>query len=198
VLEKGLVLDLGAVFRTPGQAAQLQPATMSQLLDFIWQRAAVIFEEKGYKFDEIKAVRESFIRSGDLLDCSRRLAALHAARGNAEFEALAAAFKRARNILKQAKHSAAAGPDEAVFERDEERALYSDIKALSGRLKDYNSARDYVRSLGDVVSIKPALDNFFEKVMVMDENPAVRENRLKLVNSVVSLFEDVADLSQLQ
>jgi glycyl-tRNA synthetase beta chain len=172
--------------------------TLAALLDFTWARAETLLAEKGFKFDEVKAVREFFLKSGDLPDCRRRVSALHDARKNPDFEALIAAFKRSKNILKQAKHSAGAGPDEAVFEKDEERGLYSDIKALSVRVKAYAAARDYGRSLGDMVSIKPALDNFFEKVMVMAENPAVRENRLKLVSSLVDLFEDTADISQLQ
>ena len=118
--------------------------------------------------------------------------------GRPDFEALAMAFKRAKNILRQAKHSDGAGPDEAIFEKDEERALYSGIKALSGKLKDYIANRDYEKSLVATVSIKAALDSFFNSVMVMVEDPKVKENRLRLISSLVSLFEDIADLSQLQ
>nr|MDA8132180.1 DALR anticodon-binding domain-containing protein [Elusimicrobiota bacterium] len=89
-------------------------------------------------------------------------------------------------------------PDEAVFEKDEERALYGDIKAMSGRLQAHIAARDYAKGLSELLTIKGSLDNFFDKVMVMAEDPRVRDNRLNLMKSLVSLVEGVADLSQLQ
>ncbi len=196
VLEREISLDLKTLF---GCAPGTAPLDAGPLLDFIWQRAEVIFEEAGYRFDEVKAVKRFFLDKGDLLDCRRRIKDLNGARNNPAFEALTGAFKRAQNILKQARHAAGAGePDEAVFERDEERSLYAEIRSLSTRLKVYLANRDYATSLGDIVTVKPALDKFFDKVMVMAENPAVRENRLRLVSSLVDLFEDVADLSQLQ
>ncbi len=204
ILENDLELPLKEAF---SRALELLPAkaagfdrekTTAALLDFTWQRAETLFEEKGFRFDEVKAVKEFFIKNADLLDCRRRINDLHVVRKNPDFEALAMAFKRAKNILRQAKHSAAAGPDETVFEKDEERALYSGIKALSGKLKGHIANREYEKSLMETVVIKGALDSFFDKVMVMVEDPKVKENRLRLIGSLVSLFEDVADLSQLQ
>ncbi|MFA6434660.1 MAG: glycine--tRNA ligase subunit beta [Elusimicrobiales bacterium] len=204
VLENDLELPLKEAF---GRALELLPAkaagfdaarTVSALLDFTWQRAETLFEEKGYRFDEVKAVKEFFIRNADLLDCRRRINDLHSVRKNPDFEALAMAFKRAKNILRQAKYSPEGGPEEALFEKDEERALYSGIRTLSGKVKDHLARRQYEKSLVETVSIKGALDSFFNTVMVMAEDPKVKENRLKLIGSLVGLFEDVADLSQLQ
>ncbi|HCC48055.1 MAG TPA: glycine--tRNA ligase subunit beta [Elusimicrobia bacterium] len=200
VLEKGLRLNLreavtAAFAALPPEAAAREAAP---LLDFIWQRAEAVFAEEGYRFDEIKAVREFFLAGGDLLDCRDRVKDIHALRANPDFAGIAMAFKRAKNILRQAKSQLSGAPDEGVFENAEERALYGEIKAMSGRLRAHVSARDYAKGLSELLSIKVSLDNFFDKVMVMAEDPKVRDNRLNLIKSLVSLVEGVADLSQLQ
>ncbi len=172
--------------------------TSDPLLDFVWQRAEALFTEAGYRFDEVKAVREFFMSGGDLPDCRDRVKDIHSLRGNPDFAGIAMAFKRAKNILRQAKAPLSGVPDENYFEEDEERALYAGIKALSGRLASHVAARDYAKGLSELLSIKGSLDSFFDKVMVMAEDPKVRVNRLNLIKSLVNLFEGVADLSQLQ
>ncbi len=200
ILENGLRLNLRAA--VTAAFAQLPPEASGRaaepLLDFIWQRAEVVFAEAGYRFDEVKTVREFFMSGGDLLDCRGRVKDVNALRGNPDFAGIAMAFKRAKNILRQAKAPLSGSPDEGSFQKDEERALYGAIKAMSGRLKAHIDNRDYAGGLSELLSIKGSLDNFFEKVMVMDEDPKVRDNRLNLIKSLVNLFEGVADLSQLQ
>lgn len=200
VLEHGFRLNLRAAVTAafaalPPEASARAP---EPLLDFLWQRAEAVFAEAGYLFDEVKAVREFFMSGGDLLDCRDRVKDINALRGNPDFAGIAMAFKRAKNILRQAKAPLNGAPDEGSFEKDEERALYGDIKAMSGRLKAHIDNRDYAKGLSELLAIKPSLDNFFEKVMVMAEDPKVRDNRLNLIKSLVNLFEGVADLSQLQ
>lgn len=200
VLEKALRIDLRAA---AGQAFSALPPDAVQrspepLLDFIWQRAETVFAGDGCRFDEIKAVRDFFMSGGDLLDCRARARDVHALRGNEDFASIAEAFKRAKNILRQAKARPGSAPDEKVFERDEERVLYDGIKAMSGRLRAHVASHDYAKGLAELLAIKGSLDAFFDKVMVMAEDPRVRENRLSLIGSLVSLVEGVADLSQLQ
>ena len=200
VLEKGLKINLAEAF---AYAFSLLPAAADKRditvpMDFVWQRAEAVFGEAGYRFDEVKAVREFFLAGGDLLDCRARVKDVNALRSHPDFAGIAMAFKRAKNILRQAKAPLSGAPDEGVFEKDEERALYGAIQAMSGRLQAHVANRDYAKGLSELLSIKASLDNFFEKVMVMAEDPKVRENRLNLVKSLVSLVEGVADLSQLQ
>ncbi|MBI4350640.1 MAG: glycine--tRNA ligase subunit beta [Elusimicrobia bacterium] len=200
VLEKELRLNIGKEVLAAMSALHITPApgAAEQLMDFIWQRAEALFAEYGYRFDEVKAVRELFMSGGDLLDCRDRVKDINALRGNPDFAGIAMAFKRAKNILRQARAPLSGAPDEGSFEKDEERALFADIKAMSGRLKAHVDGRDYAKGLSELLAIKPSLDNFFDKVMVMAEDPKVRDNRLNLIKSLVSLFEGVADLSQLQ
>ena len=200
VLENGLKLDLkaavSAAFSLPPPAAAARAA--DPLLEFLWQRAEAVFAEAGYRFDEVKAVREFFLAGGDLLDCRARIRDINALRVNPDFAAIAMAFKRAKNILRQAKAPLSGKPDENVFEMSEEKVLCADILRMSGKLKVHLDSRDYAGGLQELLSIKGSLDTFFDKVMVMAEDPKVRDNRLNLVKSLVSLFEGVADLSQLQ
>jgi len=196
ILENGFSLNLRAAVSAAFEA--LPGSAPAPLLEFIWQRAEVVFAEAGFQFDEIKAVREFFMAGGDLLDCRARIKDINAMRGNPDFAGIAMAFKRAKNILRQAKAPLSGAPDESSFEKDEERALYGDIKAMSGRLKAHIDCRDYAKGLSELLTIKGSLDSFFEKVMVMAEDPKVRDNRLNLIKSLVNLFEGVADLSQLQ
>ncbi|OGR99008.1 MAG: glycine--tRNA ligase subunit beta [Elusimicrobia bacterium GWF2_62_30] len=199
-LENGMRLDFRAAVAEA--FAALPPAAGARepgpLLDFLWQRAEAVFSEEGYRFDEIKAVREFFLAGADLPDCRERIKDIHSLRANPDFAGIAMAFKRAKNILRQAKSTLNGSPDEGTFEKDEEKVLYGDIKSLSGRLQAHLGDRDYAKGLSELLSIKGSLDNFFDKVMVMAEDPKVRENRLNLIKSLVNLFEGVADLSQLQ
>lgn len=199
VLEKGLRVNLReavaqafAALPPDADAREAEP-----LLDFIWQRAEAIFAEQGFRFDEVRTAREFFLSGGDLLDCRDRVRDVHALRADPGFAGIAMAFKRAKNILRQAG-PLSGSPDEALFERDEERALHAGIAAMGGRLRAHVAARDYARGLAELLSIKDPLDSFFDKVMVMAEDPKVRENRLNLVRTLVTLVEGVADLSQLQ
>ncbi len=200
VLENKLPLDLKAAV---AEAFSLlpppsRPRAGEALLDFLWQRAEGVFSDAGCRFDEIKAAREFFLSGGDLRDCRARILGLNALRADPDFAAIAAAFKRAKNILREAKAPLSGAPDEAVFAQDEEKALYGDIKRLSGRLKAHADNRDYAAGLRELLSIKVSLDSFFEKVMVMTEDPEVRGNRLNLIKSLVNIFGSLADLSQLQ
>ena len=203
-LEKGFRLNFAAAFERALELLPLPPASFDaasvkeKLLDFTWQRAQGIFEEEGFKFDEVKAVRKFFMKAGDLPDCGARLKDLHALRSNPDFAAIAMAFKRAKNILKQAKTALTGVSEEGLFEIEEEKNLYRDTAGVAARLKGHLANRDYSKSFEELLSVKASLDSFFDKVMVMAEDPKVRDNRLNLVKSLVLLFEDVADLSQLQ
>lgn len=200
VLEYKLPLDLKAAV---AEAFSLlpppsRPGAGEALLDFLWQRAEAVFSDAGCRFDEIKAARGFFLSGGDLQNCRARILGLNALRADPDFAAVAAAFKRAKNILRQAKAPLSGAPDAAVFSQDEEKALYSDIQRLSGRLKVHLDNRDYAAGLRELLSVKGSLDSFFEKVMVMAEDPKLRDNRLNLIKSLVNIFGSLADLSQLQ
>ena len=133
--------------------------------------------------------------SGDLVDVEERLTAVKQVRPTADFEPLAAAFKRISNILRQASFSNdGAALDRALLEPGPEAELHKQIVDVSAGLRDLP---DYTSKLERIATLRPAVDLFFDKVMVNVDNPAVRQNRLVLLHGVLTEFSTIADFSEI-
>lgn len=197
LLEKQLPVDLDAAL---DHAFSLQPVKSeqapAQLRDFIWGRVQSLFEELGYKPDEIRSVRLGAFKS--LPTALLKLAAIHQVRAHPEFEHIAAAYKRAANILRQAKQDSPAALERARLQAPAELALLDSLEHVEGRVHEKLLSRDFAGSLHDMVALRPRVDSFFEGVMVMAEDPELRRQRLALLSKLVRLFKNVADLSELQ
>lgn len=128
-------------------------------------------------------------------DARERARAVAALRQREDFEPLGVAFKRVANILKGASVSEA--PDPGVFREDEERALWQAFCEIESRADHHLAAGDYAAALGVLAALKEPVDRFFDKVLVMDEDPAVRANRLALLARVGGTFARIADFRQL-
>ncbi len=164
------------------------------LLDFFLDRARYYFREiRGFKYDEVNAV---ILRRFpmDLVDVGERLTAVRAVRASADFEPLAAAFKRMGNILKQAGTVPASQPDPALLEAGPEADLYAHFNKVSAEVR---ALPDYTSKLERIASLRPSVDLFFDKVMVNVDNPAVRQNRLALLHAVLTEFSTIADFSEI-
>ncbi|MDX6770365.1 MAG: glycine--tRNA ligase subunit beta [Elusimicrobiota bacterium] len=199
VLEKQLPLDLEEAL---AHAVSLQPVAVpdqakltAQLADFVWGRAAAMFEEMGYAVDEVRSVRAGALKH--LPDAFRRMSAVKLVRRDPAFEPLAAAFKRASNILKQAPAGVADLPERAQLKEAAELALYDALVGAEGSANDRIVRGDFEAGLKSLVAVKPHLDLFFEKVMVMVEDDALKRQRLALLGKLVRAFKRVADLSEL-
>jgi glycyl-tRNA synthetase beta chain len=192
------------------QAVDLQPEnvragaadTSMKLLQFLQQRFAAVLEERGFKFDEIDAVLAAGL--GIVPETLARLQALHELRTQPGFEPLSVAFKRGMNIVKQAAKTADGGDSGNFDVRTEllrepcEQTLYQAIESAGGQITQHLSARAYRQALESMVPLREPLDGFFTGVMVMDEDPALRANRLALMRRLVGLFSQIADFSKLQ
>jgi glycyl-tRNA synthetase beta chain len=189
------------------RALALQPTQLSaedaakvrgQLQEFVWSRFAPFLEEKGFAVDEIRSVRRDGLTH--LKRAYLRLSAVHAVRRHPDFEPLAAAFKRASNILRQAKFPADAAPlpERAGLKDEAELNLFDASGAIEGLAHDRLLDDDYEGALKALVGIKAHLDRFFDKVMVMADDAALREQRLRLLAKIVKLFYRVADLAEIQ
>jgi glycyl-tRNA synthetase beta chain len=201
LLEKQIPLDLDAALAA---AVALQPVAapepaklVAQLADFVWARAASHFEELGFAVDEIRSIRQDALK--DLPAAFRRLAALRNVRRDPAFEPLAAAFKRASNILKQSKGlENGIVPDRALLVDAAELSLYDALVGVEGSADDRLARGDYEGALKSLVAIKPHLDLFFEKVMVMVDDEGLKLQRLAVLSKLVRAFKRVADLSEIQ
>ncbi len=200
VLEKQLPLDLDEAI---ARALALQPVATpepaklaAQLSDFVWGRAQSLFEDMSFAVDEVRSVRAGALKN--FPDAFLRLAALRAVRRDPAFDSLAAAFKRASNILRQAKAEDGAAPERALLRDQADFDLYDALVAAEGAANDRIVRGDFEGGLKTLASVKPHLDAFFDKVMVMVEDEALKRQRLALLSKLVRAFRRVADLSELQ
>ncbi|MBW8852509.1 MAG: glycine--tRNA ligase subunit beta [Xanthomonadales bacterium] len=135
--------------------------------------------------------------AGSLLDFDRRLRAIGEFVKLPEAEALAAANKRIRNILKKADIAIPASVDPALFVEDAERALHAVVAQAIADTDPLLANRDYVAVLGRLARLRPEVDTFFDKVMVNADDPAVRANRLALLQRLADRLGSVAAIEHL-
>lgn len=165
-----------------------------ELLAFFEDRLRVMFKDKGYSAQEVDAVLATHPTT--VLDVPARLEAVRAFGELPEAEALAAANKRIGNIIKKSAPETDA-VDEALFDSDAEKALYSVLCEAEPRAKaDYEAGR-YTELLKSLAPMKAPVDRFFEDVMVNVEDAKVRANRLALLWRLHRTMNMVAELSRL-
>lgn len=168
-------------------------AVREQVIEFFITRTKVMERDAGNAADTIEAVLAAGVR--EPLEFVNRVRALETARReDAEtFSDLATAYARANN-LRDAKLGVAC--DESLF-CDVERELAAAVASAEGKVAEALDADRYPEALAELASLRKPVDAFFEQVMVMDEDVALRENRLKLLNSFVGVFARVADFGQM-
>ena len=205
IVEKKLPLSLSLAI---GAAAKtllvhkpkrgVTPEQEAQILDFILDRAKFVYREReGFGYDEVSAVFHA--GADDLVDAHKRLVALRAIRKTKNFEPLAVSFKRTRKILEKAEVRPAethrVNPD--LFENPAEQKLYTAVREAAARVQSYKREGKYQGALEVIAGLRKAVDQFFDSVMVMAENEAVRKNRLTLLAELLREFTTIADFSEL-
>lgn len=174
-----------------------------RLIKFFWNRIENIYENEGYKFDEVKAVIIPSQKTGlkFLGDISKKLNALQSLRKENSFEDITTIFKRASNILNQAKKQNLKISDTVnvdLLKEEAEQNLYNKYIEIEKGLNTAIINKNYVAAISKLNDIKPCLDNFFEKVMVMCEDENIKLNRISLINYITSKFNSFVNLSSLQ
>ena len=198
--EKARPLDLPSFLQEMGGVPE-------GLMDFLAGRLRFLWEVHGYGYDEANALLAFGL--GDPAEAHRKIAALHTIRNEfaEDFDHLSVAFKRVRNILKGIPRYELA--PELFLSEDQkegagERLLYAAYEAVkdeAGRLLD---RRDYAGALRRLATVRPAVDRFFDDVLVMcdpqgkdPKKTALQQNRLALLQRLVALFDRVADFSEI-
>jgi glycyl-tRNA synthetase beta chain len=152
----------------------------------------------GYSYDVVKAVLAA--GSDDVADVLSRAAAVKQVMYMPEFQAIGAAGKRMRNILRQAqeKNIVPATQFEYLADAaDEEKALMAYLERSAGKIEEHRTKKEYLDALLLLSTIREPLDRFFEKVMVMVENERIRANRLALLRTLLREFSTIADFSEI-
>jgi glycyl-tRNA synthetase beta chain len=167
-----------------------------ELVEFLRDRVDYYFREvRGYAYDEVRAGMAAGY--SDLVDLESRLEALRAVRPTPDFEPVAASFKRIRNILRQAGFEGGARMNPQLLEPGAERELYEEANCISGLVGAYRGAKDYRAALEAIASLRPAVDRFFDKVLVNAPEEEMRQNRLTLLHQLLSEFSAIADFSEI-
>lgn len=176
------------------------PADLSALSDlkpFILDRLNAYYQNQGYSLDLIQAVRAR--QDECCLDFEQRLKALKTFISLPEAASLSATCKRVNNILSNAGNlNKALAINEVFLEEDSEKALYTQINQLKQRAQVFYAEAEYSGLLKELALIKDPVDAFFDNVMVMVDNNAVKNNRLTLLSQLQDLLQGVADISMLQ
>jgi glycyl-tRNA synthetase beta chain len=168
--------------------------TRQELLGFFEGRLRFLLEEAGYAYDAINAGLA--VGFDDPLDALERVKALHEMRAEPDFLSVASNFKRIVNILQQAG-TVAGEPDPGRMTDEAELALFQAYQDVLPRVKAAHAGHDYAAALRVLASMRRVVDEFFDKVLVMAEDSAVRANRLALLKQVSNLFLGIADISEI-
>jgi glycyl-tRNA synthetase beta chain len=152
----------------------------------------------GFNYDVVSAVLAA--DADDVVDAVARAQALKSVLHMPEFQAIAAACKRIRNILKQAKESGVAPA--ARFQArpdspDEEKKLAAYVETYAPRVEAHRQKKEYQEALSVLSTAREPVDAFFDKVMVMAEDERVRANRLALLQTLLKEFSTLADFSEI-
>lgn len=199
IVEKGLPLDLAVLAE---QAARCygdkltNTQVIDDVVDFMLGRFRAWYQEAGFAVDTIQAVLAR--RPTAPVDFDKRMKAVTHFRTLDAAAALAAANKRVSNILAKVDSPISEEPQASLYKAGEELRLATHIVVLSEELAPLFAANDYQAALSKLAELRQNVDEFFDNVMVMDENLEVRANRLSLLNQLRNLFLRVADISLLQ
>jgi glycyl-tRNA synthetase beta chain len=198
ILEKEYPLSLGELIEKSGEQLKEKmerplPEAKTEALDFFRIRYQNFLLDKGYPFDVIDAVLSTSF--DQLLDIQRRIDALREAKEWKDFESIVIGFKRAMNILKGAPSRK--GINSSLFTEPAEKNLHQAFMDIQGKIDRLLDQRDYPASLLEMSRMKKAIDEFFDGVMVMVEDEAIRNNRLALLDEIGQLFLRFADFSKL-
>ncbi len=198
-IEKTLDIDLQRLLEeaTATYDSSLDaPEVIDQVFAYVMDRLRGYYQEQAVAPDLIDAVLAT--RPTRVLDIDRRIQACSAFRRLPEAQSLAAANKRISNILRKSNESIPANVDSALLRDPAERQLASQLEALNAEVVPLLEAGDYTPALAQLAALRDSVDAFFDQVMVMVDDPALRANRLALLKNLGDLFLQVADLSRLQ
>ncbi|AQU84508.1 MULTISPECIES: glycine--tRNA ligase subunit beta [unclassified Halomonas] len=199
ILVKGeLNLDLRELLNVAAEQHQGLPKAeglVEDVLTYMLDRFRAWGQDEGISAEMYLAVRARPVTKP--LDFARRLRAVKAFAQREEATALAAANKRVSNILSKQEHDGNTQVDQSLLQEQAEQTLFNAVATSQQQVTPLFAAGDYQQALDVLATLREPVDAFFDQVMVMSDDEAVRRNRLALLASLQALFLEVADISQL-
>jgi len=199
VLEKSLRLSLGefvdeALPLLGAKTTEPAETVKNGVLEFFHGRLHhYLVSQEGWPADVVEAVLSTAM--DDVVDAAARTRALSRFKDRPDFESLAVAFKRVVNIIKEPERSSV---EWALLKNDAEMDLFKRFSKVEETVGGNLLRSDYAEALEAMADLKPAIDAFFDSVLVMDEDPDIRRNRLALLTRIGDLFGQVADFRKIQ
>lgn len=197
ILERGYALSIPELVGKSVallDAKRQRPAEeiVADVIEFIRLRLVNMLTGQDYPADVVDAVLSAdFSEPVDAVDRVKALAAL---KGRDDFEPLSVAFKRVGNIIKGGLEQPV---DSALFEADCEKDLFAQLQQVESKVAELVAGRDYPAALETIAGLRAPVDTFFDGVMVMADDPAVKNNRLALLTGIAGLFKGIADFSRI-
>lgn len=199
VVENRLTLDLADLCQAAAAGYEDSDldakAVTGDVIEYVFDRMRAYYEEQGVGFDVVDSVIHR--RCGRLYDCELRILAVQAFQRHEAATALAAANKRISNILKkQARETAAVDPQ--LLRESAERELFAQVQSRQASVAAQVAEGNYAEALRQLAELRPHVDLFFDEVMVMSEDEALKHNRLALLDLLSQSFHQIADFSRIQ
>ncbi len=169
----------------------------AKILEFFRERVQFYLKDhRGFTYDTVNAVLATGFE--DVVDAVRRCEAVGQIRSSADFEPLFVAFKRIKNIIRQArekKFEIASGG--LTFTEKEEANLWQEFQKAGNNYLPLQQKQQYLEAFRELAKVRRPVDTYFEKIMVMAEDPALRARRLGVMNYLLETFSTIADLSEI-
>ena len=191
-----LDLDLDETLSHAGEALGLDPDGMDELISFVRQRLLVQLKEKGFSH-ELSELSVAVVGKKPL-QTLKYLNALNSVRLEEWFSNLTSSAVRVSNILSKNGDERASSVDTSLFSLEQERELYSQIEARAPMVASAIQDQNWDGLMEILAGLSPAVTDFFDGVMVMDKDDAIRGNRLALLMECDSLFKEIGDISRLK
>ncbi len=200
IVEKDLDLDILKSIRfacANFSSLTLKPGLDNHVFEFLLDRFKAWYQAEGISAEVFQSV--FVLRPTKPLDFNLRVRAVHHFSRLPEAQSLASANKRVSNILaKEVQAAEGQSVQRGLFKEEAERHLARVLEEQTAVVTPLFAAREYTRGLESLAGCKSAIDGFFDSVLVMDDDPLIRNNRIALLRALRGLFLEVADISHLQ
>ncbi|WP_373214683.1 glycine--tRNA ligase subunit beta [Peptostreptococcus anaerobius] len=167
-------------------------SVIDNIIEFFNERTKNMFKDMGIRYDVVEAVLASDEKN--ISDLYVRAEAMNKWIDRDSLTDMLVAFNRVSNLAEGAETDKI---DQALLLEDVEKELYDNFKNVDSKISDLMDQKEYTKSLDAFASLKPAVDNFFDNVMVMSDNPKLRTNRLALLKNISDSMLKVCDLTKI-
>jgi len=198
IIRNNLSLNLSDILERISANYKNGKDLVDKIIEFVNARAKTIFTDEGFKYDEIDACM--IPGNTDYLELFRRAESLNSFRKDEKFSELLLGFKRMNNILngfRKDNKNYKLSFKESLMEENEEKELYSFFNTREKEIAKLISESRYIDLFKLISDAKQSIDSFFDKVLVMDKRVEVRDNRLSILEGILSNFKNLIDFSKI-